>query len=265
MNYSWQKFYGGNRDEAFKKIKAEILKIIDYAEKGQFERIDQLHLTQFVKWKIAYLYSNERLIPIFKKDLLAKIAIDFGLTTNRDTSYSEIQGVMIANKPAHLSVHDYMLELCAKFGDSAKKETETGERRTTRRAATEKKIGTQTRRGTATCVATQKHNILQRALKKKLVAKYGEENVFMEENFVDVKVVQPDKIHLYEIKSSAYASDCIREALGQILSYAHRDNDSREKQLIIVGQYKPNSDEIEFINYVKENLNLHFSYESIDP
>jgi hypothetical protein len=43
-----------------------------------------------------------------------------------------------------------------------------------------------------------------------------------------------------------------------------RDDDSRPKQLIVAGQYKPNDDEVEFINYVKKNLNLNFSYENID-
>jgi len=97
-----------------------------------------------------------------------------------------------------------------------------------------------------------------------LIAKYGKENVSMEENFVDIKVVQPNKIYLYEVKSSAYASDYIREALGQILSYAHRDSDKRPKQLIVAGQYKPNDDEVEFINFVRKNLKLNFSYESVD-
>jgi hypothetical protein len=41
-------------------------------------------------------------------------------------------------------------------------------------------------------------------------------------------------------------------------------DDSRPKQLIVAGQYKPNDDEVEFINYVKKNLNLNFSYENID-
>jgi hypothetical protein len=86
----------------------------------------------------------------------------------------------------------------------------------------------------------------------------------MEENFVDIKVIQPDKIYLYEVKSSAYASDCIREALGQILSCVHRDSDERPKQLIVAGQYKPNDDEVKFIDFVKKNLNLNFSYESVD-
>jgi len=266
-DYSWQKFYSdSNRNEAFKNVKNEILQIIDYADSGQFKQIDDLHLTQFVRWKIAYLYSNERLIPIFKKEVLVKIATHFSLTANYRTPNSEIQEVMMANKPAHLSIHEYSELLYDEFGRDGEKKAkarETG-RRASRRAATGKNTGTQTRRGTTTYVATQKHNILQETLKNKLVAQYGEENVFMEKNFVDIKVVQPDKIYFYEVKSSAYASDCIREALGQILSYAHRDDDSRPKQLIVAGQYKPNDDEVEFINYVKKNLNLDFSYENID-
>jgi len=172
---------------------------------------------------------------------------------------------MISHKPHHLSVYEYSSELCGKFGGKKNANPQIKARRTTREAVTGKNTGTQTRRGAATYVATQKHNILQEALKNKLVVKYGEENVFMEENFVDVKVVQPDKIYLYEVKSSAYASDCIREALGQILSYAHSDNDKRPKQLIIAGQYRPNDDEVEFINFVKRNLKLDFSYENINP
>jgi hypothetical protein len=266
--YSWQKFYSDNdRNEAFKKIRNEILQIIEFAGNGQWEQIDHLHLTQFVRWKIAYLYSNERLIPIFKKDVLVKIATHFGLAANRRTPISEIQTVMMENKPSHLSIYEYSEELYEKFGGDKKekaKARESGGRRTSRRAATAKNTGAQTRRGATTYVATQKHNILQEALKNKLVAKFGKENVFMEKNFVDIKVVQPDKIHLYEVKSSAYASDCVREALGQILSYAHKDSDRRPKQLIIAGQYKPNDDEVEFINFVKKNLNLNFSYESVD-
>jgi hypothetical protein len=230
-NYSWQKVFGHGRDEAFMNIKGEILQIIDYSEKGHFRRIDTLHLTQFVKWKIAYLYSGERLIPIFNNDILAKIAADFGISGNRP--YPEIQDEMIARKPVHITTHQYMLKLCDKFGGGAKEKAESGKRirRTTRQAAAEKNIGTQTRRGAGTYVATPKHNILQEALKHKLIEKYGKENVLMEENNVDIKVLQPKKIYFYEVKSSAYASDCIREALGQILSYAYIDSDSRPKSL----------------------------------
>jgi hypothetical protein len=174
--YSWLKFYGDDRSEAFKKIINEILQIIHCADTGQFEQIDNLHLPQFVRWKIAFLYSNERLIPIFKKDVLVKIAAHFGLAANPRTPNSAIQRVMIAKKPARLSVYDYMTELYAEFGGGAKDETETGKRRRRiRRAAAEKNIETQTRQGTAAHVVTQKHNKLQEKLRNKLIAKYGEE------------------------------------------------------------------------------------------
>ncbi|HTX22428.1 MAG TPA: hypothetical protein VMD27_11325 [Candidatus Aquilonibacter sp.] len=100
-DYSWQKFYGDDRNEAFAKIKSEILQIIDYAKKGQFEQIDDLHLTQFVRWKIAYLYSGERLIPIFKKDILVKIANHFGLSAAYKTPNSAIQFTFTKLNPLH--------------------------------------------------------------------------------------------------------------------------------------------------------------------
>ena len=262
--YSWQKSFNTNtKDEAFQIVKSEIIKIIKCADVENFEAIDNSKLYDIFKWKVACLYSNERIIPIFNRDWMWRISEHFGLP--RNSPYSAIHRKMISHKPHHLSVYEYSSELCGKFGGKKNANPQIKARRTTREAVTGKNTGTQTRRGAATYVATQKHNILQEALKNKLVVKYGEENVFMEENFVDVKVVQPDKIYLYEVKSSAYASDCIREALGQILSYAHSDNDQRPKQLIIAGQYRPNDDEVEFINFVKRNLKLDFSYENIDP
>ena len=266
-DYSWQRFYSDNdKTQAFENIKNEILQIIKFAENGQFENIDNLHLTQFVRWKIAYLYSNERLIPIFKKDVLIKIAKHFGLDANYRTSNSVIQRLMISNKPAHLSIYEYSDELFEKFGRDKKKPTKErkGTRRTSRKAATGRNTTTQTRRGSTSYVATQKHNILQEALKQKLIVKYGEANVILEKNFVDIKVLQPDKIYFYEVKSAAFAADCIKQALGQILSYTQIEQDKRKKLLVVAGQYKPNDNEIDFINYVKKNLNLNFDYEHID-
>ncbi|HXR46134.1 MAG TPA: hypothetical protein VN784_01730 [Candidatus Limnocylindrales bacterium] len=265
-DYSWLKFYGNDRNKAFNRIKNEILQIIDCSQKGQFERIDDLHLPKFVKWKIAYLYSNERLIPIFKKDVLVTIATHFGLAANHHTRNSAIQNVMIAHKPAHLSIYEYSEELYNRFGGDKQKKIETmgRARKTTRRATSEKNTTTQTRRGALSYIAVQKHNMLQEALKNKLIEKYGKANVFMEHDFVDIKVIQPDKVYFYEVKSSAYAGECVKEALGQILSYTHRDSDKRPKHLIVAGQYEPNADEAEYINYVKRNLNLIFDYEKID-
>ena len=261
--YSWQKsFNATTKDEAFQIVKNEIVKIIECANTGNLEAIDDLKLYDIFKWKVAFLYSNERIIPIFKRDWLKRIAKRYELPKN--SPYSSIHQKLISLKPSYLSLYEFASTFWKEFGGKKKTNTQISVRRTARKAVAGKNTGMQTRRGTATYIATQKHNLLQEALRNRLIAEYGEGNVFMEENFVDLKVIQPDEIRLYEVKSSAYASDCVKEALGQILSYAHRDNDSREKQLIVVGQYEPNDDEIEFINYVRKNLNLDFSYENID-
>jgi hypothetical protein len=259
--YSWRKaLHVNSSKKAFDLVRKDILQIVDYATSGKFEQIDNLILDDIFKWKVAFLYSNERLIPIFKRDVLLKIARAYGVQITRSFKYSEIQQAMISRKPAHISVYDYMMELWNKFGGKKKK---LNTKKTSRRAVTKRNISPQMRHGASNYVATQKHNILQLVLWKKLIAKYGKRNVTMEENYVDIKVTQPLEIRLYEVKSSSHATDCMKEALGQILAYTHGYKDPRPKKLIVAGQYEPNANDLDFINYVKKTLNLSIEYESI--
>jgi len=259
-SHSWQKFYGKTKDEAFENIKNEILSIIEYSQKGRFEELDNLHLTQFVKWKIAYLFSNERLIPIFKNSVLHAIATSYGMTVSKKTKTSEIQNLIIKNKPAHLSIYEYAHMLYSKFGGTDKAKSP---RKTKRKATDKKPTENQHRNGAGSYIASQKHNLIQEKLKLILIEKYGKEAVFLEENYVDVKVVLPEKIILFEVKSSSYASDCVKEALGQILSYLYNDDDKREKHLFVAGQYKPNDDEVGYIKFIKTQLKVNFNYMSV--
>lgn len=263
--YSWQRFYGENRKDAFQNVKAEILKIIEYSEKGDFEKIDNLHLTLFVKWKIAYLYSNERLIPIFKKSVLQKIAENYGLTVTRKTKTSEIQYLIIANKPSHLSIYQFADLLYEKFGRDNGKTTNTGKKRKTKRKGTTSRNSTmQKRKGNTSYLAEQKHNKIQEVLQQQLEHKYGKDRVILEEDYVDIKVKLENEIHFYEVKSSAFASDCIREGLGQVISYMQKDDDDRTKLLFIAGQYEPNQDESDYLNFVKKKLKIDFDYVSVE-
>jgi hypothetical protein len=261
--YSWQSYFGENRNEAFENIKKEILQIIQFATVGDFEAIDNLHLTNFFKWKIAYLYSNERLIPIFKKEVLEKIGRHFGLKVDRNTTNSEIQRVIIENKPSHLNVYEYSEYLFNTFGREEKNQKESNKKRT-RKASESKNVTPHVRTIMTSYIADFKHNRLQEALKKKLVKKHGSSAVKMEENFVDIKLFLAESIIFYEIKSASYASDCVREALGQILSYTYYDKEAKPKKIKVVGQYPPNENEKDFIKYIKRSLNIDFDYENID-
>jgi len=67
-----------------------------------------------------------------------------------------------------------------------------------------------------------------------------------------------------EVKSSSYASECIKEALGQLLLYSLNDNDSRPKKHIVVGQYPATDNDKKYINFLKDNLKLEFDYMNIE-
>lgn len=265
--YSWLRGYGSNKNDAFENVKKDVVKIIRLSEKGQFEEIDKILLLDLFKWKVAFLYSNERLIPIYKREVLFKIAKHFGLKTNSQTKIYEIQELMILNKPSNKNVYDYMRELYDKFGIGKEKEIITGQSRERKTGKRGKRKGT-TKRNTQTHIRTvsrsyiveQKHNKIQEALRKQLSEKYGGENVILEENYVDIKLIQPKYLGFYEVKSSSYASECIREALGQVLLYSYHDQDEKKKKIYVVGQYPANEQDNGYIDYIKEKLNLDFEY-----
>lgn len=267
--YSWLRSYGSSHKEAFKNIKGDILRIVQLSEKGQFGDLDDILLPDLFKWKVAFLYSNERLIPIFKRDVLFKIADHYGLQTDKSTTISQIQEMMIAHKPAHLDVYRYMRVLFEKFGrkkdlDEPAKERNSTKGRRKRKGASKRNVQAQVRTVTRSYVAEQKHNKIQERLKGLLIAEFGEDNVLLEENYVDVKLIQPTYLGFYEVKSASYASECIKEALGQVVLYLHHDDDHRQKKLYVVGQFPPNEQDKEFITYVKSLLDIEFDYLNVD-
>jgi len=269
--YSWLRGYGDSKNTAFENIKKDILKIIDFSQNGKFEQIDNILLSNMFKWKIAYLYSNERLIPIFSTEVLLKIASHYGLKANNKTPISQIQNLMILNKPAHLNVHEFMKLLCSKFiikktknNTTSLNKNQNGQKRIKRKASDRKNTNSQKRTINRSFLVEQKHNKIQEKLKDLLIEQYGKENVILEENYIDVKVIQRDHIIFYEVKSSSYASECIKEALGQILLYSFYDNDNRPKKHIVVGQFPANDNEKKYIEYLKLNLKLEFDYMNID-
>jgi hypothetical protein len=270
--YTWMKRFGKNREEAFDAVRQDILKIIEFAQSGDFEKLDLLQLPNLFKWKVASLYSNERLVPIFKEEALARIAETFGLTASPKTNTSAIHEVLVNHKPSGQDIYSYMEALYAKYGTEHHKEIpatqpQTGRSRKargTRKGATTKNVTPQLRNPGRSYIAEMKHNKLQLALRQKLMDEYGEAAVPLEENWVDVKVSLPNEIVFYEVKSASYASDCIEEALGQILGYLFTDKDTRKKRIVVVGQYPPNESDQDFIVYLKSLLKIDFSYEHID-
>jgi hypothetical protein len=178
---------------------------------------------------------------------------------------------MMINKPANFNVYEYMRHLDKKFNKvEIDDETEISDfsnndtRRTKRKAADIRNTTRHIRTVTRSFVVEQRHNKIQEKLKNMLSETYGQENVILEENYVDIKLVQPNYISFYEVKSSSYASECIKEALGQILLYSLNDTDSRPKKHIVVGQYPATENDKKYINFLKKNLKLEFEYINVE-
>lgn len=260
--YTWQKKYGKNKEEVFEKIKENIIKIIEFSENGQFEEIDKIEISNLFKWKIAFLYSNERLVPIYKKEILYNIAKHYNFEFNNRIRISKIQEILISKKPCKFSIYEYMLDLIDKFDPNKKVSSQLPKRRkgTNKKNILEKEI---TVNYQYTYTMTQKHNKLQENLKKQLIQQYGEENVILEENYVDIKVIHNKDIFFYEVKSYAYVSDCIKEALGQILFYVYNHKSQNIKKIFVVGPNESNEDEKKYIEFIKSNLKIDFEYINI--
>jgi len=264
--HSWLKYYGTAKIDAFRRIKEDLIKIIISAQKLEFEEIDQIHLHNIFKWKVAFLYSNEGFIPIFNKVVLHLIASNLGMKITGKTEYSEIHRYIAKTKPAGISVYDYMRKLYSEYRiEQGTEKKEKSTKRKSRKGTKTRNSESQTRKGTKEYIAEQFHNELQEKLGKYLSIKYGDANVIFEENYVDVKVIQPEEIYYYEVKTAGYAEDCIKQGIGQLLSYSFYENDSRKKNLIIFGKNNPTVAEYELIEFIKnECQGIRFDYLSLE-
>ena len=261
--YSWMPGYGSTRAEAFDGIKKDILTIAEASQQGDFDVVDSILLPDLFKWKVAFLYSNNRLVPVFKREVLLRIANHFGMHKRRP-KISEIQALMIDNRPPALTVHEFMHDLFRRFGKKSEK-SGSGQKKG-RRSADGKNTDPQLRQVLGGAyVVLQRHSEIQLALQKRLVKEYGESCVSMEENFVDLKVTLPDRAILYEVKSDSNAGSCIRSALGQVLGYAFSIEKPEKKKIVVVGEYPANSREKALISYLKAALNIEFDYECVVP
>ena len=260
--HTWLSRLGKTKKQAFENLKKELIELVDAAQKQQFEIVERSQLSSMFKWKIAFLYSNKRLIPIYSPETLHKIGNYYGLDMNsKAVKISEIQELMISNKPNHLTVFEFASELYQKFRFQLNNEPKSNRKKSNLRNSVESKnTQPQNRKAPLSYVAQQLHNQMQQALYEKLVKKYKNSSVCMENNNVDIKVTHKSIIDFYEVKSSSYASDCIKQALGQILAYVHHDGDKRKKRLFIVGPNELNEAEKPFFDFIKKSLAFDFQY-----
>jgi len=98
--YAWYNKYNKNTaEEAYEVVRSAIVSIATHAQKGEFESIDKIDiLGDVVKWKIAFIYSNESLIPIFNRDMLNVVCEELEMKDPENKSIPYIQRYLMLKK-----------------------------------------------------------------------------------------------------------------------------------------------------------------------
>lgn len=115
--YSWYAKYGNTRSEAFNSVKNIIIAIATASSKGEFEKIDGIDFGVTMKWKIAFHYNPDNLVPIFRKEMLERFAESCGLKGSRRKEVSELQRFVIQQKKNQESTLDLSRTIWQRFKD----------------------------------------------------------------------------------------------------------------------------------------------------
>ena len=114
-----------------------------------------------------------------------------------------------------------------------------------------------------------RHNELQGALHKALCRAHGEENVATEHPLdcggrVDAVVRGSGTMAFYEIKVAPSARCALRDAVGQLLEYAHWPNAIRADQLVVVGEAMANDQTLDYLAGLRRRFGMGLTYRRLD-
>jgi 5-methylcytosine-specific restriction endonuclease McrBC GTP-binding regulatory subunit McrB len=145
-DYAWCRKYGDSQEKAFIEVRNKVLSIATCARENKWEDIDKIDFGEAIKWKIAFLYSDKKLIPFFnKKNWLIPIAERLGFASDeKKVKVSKLNIFILSKKETNQDLFDFCNEL----------------------------------------VNTLKNDTTNKAIKTEVIEKYDETN-FLEEVFIE--------------------------------------------------------------------------------
>ncbi|MDH1531861.1 AAA family ATPase [Acinetobacter johnsonii] len=117
--YCWFQKFGDTKEQAFQTIKNNILNVINAITNNEFEKIPNIPVSEMFKWKIAFLYQNQKkpqIISIFSKTML-----DF-LTEDKKLNYVESYQHLLRNK-GEQSILSYSDQLVNEYFEANPKQS----------------------------------------------------------------------------------------------------------------------------------------------
>jgi len=276
-SYSWIKYYGErnyDEHEVFESIRGELLRLIQYAQELDLEAIEKHKgFYELFKWKVVFLYSNQSIVPVFKQSLLKQFTSELGMQQSKKVEYAKMHRYLYDHKPPNISVFNFMRKLFYEAGLFDKEKKTKGsvpKSKKGRKGTKTLNTGDQLRKGTGATIVTQHHKKIQEQLMAYLKEKNPNAKITFEKNFIDLLLVSDDEVHYYEVKTAQTPEACIKQGLGQLLSYSyfeeqvHNKYKTLKKKIVIFGKWKPKPYDLEFIDYVNNTLNVSFEYLSLE-
>ena len=96
--YVWLNKYGKTKEEVFDRVKELIVNIIIASQEQRFNEIDNIDLGDATKWKIAFLYSDFKLLNTFNRDMLLSICDELSVDYSPKEEISKLSQKILEKK-----------------------------------------------------------------------------------------------------------------------------------------------------------------------
>lgn len=118
--YAWYAWYGKNTaKEAYEVVRSAVVEMANAGRNYDLQKIENNKVFgDAFKWKIAFLYSNMQIIPIYKMGMLQKAAASLGMKIKGKESVVDFQKFLLAKAGGTPSFeyYDSLLDKVKKYG-----------------------------------------------------------------------------------------------------------------------------------------------------
>lgn len=265
-SYEYTSKFGESKTKAFNSVKRNLINLIEAGRDEDTDKIVSNIFSPMVKGKILSLYYPDKYLNIFSdyhlNHFLNKLGIGNDTLCSSDSVYKRKAIVDFKNADPFLATWEM-----DKFSSFLYKMFPVGEDNI-RTLLSDSDYFMSV--GEKYVKVERKHKQMQNALFLLLNKDY--KNLKMEEvpdytskDKVDImgKHVVSGEKHFFEVKTFN-AKQSIREALGQILEYAHYPQKNNADKLYIVGLGKPTSKDKQYMEFLRQTYHVPLWYRWYD-
>lgn len=259
--YAWRKKYGNDYVSAFKKIRNNVNKIIEYSINKEWEKIDKIDIDNKYKWKIAYIYQdieNPTITPLFTDELRKFSLIKRGYILDKTLSVSDLY-IMIKEEYSISDIYKTK-QVSTEVYDEWEKSKNTKIKpskinRNNGRNGTTDKVSSTYEQPAKTITVTYEHNKLENSFMDFL--KNRKINANKNEKYMDIIFSHNKNFYICELKPKFSE---VRMAIGQLIHYQFFSQ-QKDVRKILVFKEKLNTDDIAFLNYIEKEYSFKYLYE----